>query len=159
MEILKELGVNSTFFIQLINFIILSAILYKFLFKPLNKTITDRKNKAEELVKNIEKNQKNEEEIKVKEKEIVANANKEAQKIISNAQKKAEEEYKEIIEKAKNEALDIIKKSRLTLDQNNKEYTEVVNSKARQIAIDTLKEWTTKENNFDLLIDKITKTN
>lgn len=88
----------------IINFLILVAILNKFLYKPVTKMLDERK---EEVVNNLNKaEQAKEEAEKLKEDYAlrIKNAKTEAQEIIARANKLGEETKNEIVTQAKAEA-------------------------------------------------------
>jgi len=75
---------------QIVNFVIVLLVLYKFAYGPILKTLNDRTKKIEKGLKDAEESQKKLQEITQKEKEVMTDAKKEAQTII----KKSEEEAK-----------------------------------------------------------------
>lgn len=108
-KLIGALGLDIKILIsQLINFVILMAIMYKFGFKPMLKLLDDRKNKIEEGVKNAKKAEEKLVELEEREKEIIRDAKKEALKVIEEAKQAGEEKREQIIKKAKEEIGEII---------------------------------------------------
>jgi F-type H+-transporting ATPase subunit b len=104
MDIIQKLGLNATFFVQLINFVILVFILYKLLYKPLFKTIDERNDKIKkgiELTEKMEVELKKIEELK---KSVVKEAQEEAVKVIKNAEAVAEVKTTKMIDDSKKKA-------------------------------------------------------
>lgn len=88
----------------IINFLILVAILNKFLYKPVTKMLDERKN---EVVSNLDKAEESKQEAqKLKDEyaEHLKNARSEAQEIITKANKLGEETKNEIVAQARAEA-------------------------------------------------------
>lgn len=104
----------SVVIFAIINFLILVAILYKFLYGPLTKAMDSRKQGIKEALDAADLAQKEAETTRMGLKEEIQNARLEADKILaaakksgdllrSDMQKKAEEEAKGIIDKARAE--------------------------------------------------------
>ncbi|MBU2028758.1 F0F1 ATP synthase subunit B [Patescibacteria group bacterium] len=74
---------------QLVNFIIVLLVLYKFAYKPILKVLNDRTSKIEKGIKDAESSQVKLAEMEKKEKEVLLQAREEAQKIINQAEKTA----------------------------------------------------------------------
>lgn len=116
MELLSKLGVDWRLLIaQLINFAILLAVLYKFLYKPVLKLLHDRSTKIETGLKNAEA-------VEVKLKEAAAlyelktrEAKAEATKLFDAAKKDVDALRAELIAKAQKESDQIIEAGRIRL--------------------------------------------
>lgn len=101
----------STIIWSILNFVILAAILSKFLFKPIIASLDQR---AELIKNNIENAQKDKEEAANLKEEYVQqlqNAQIEAQQIVVTAKKSAEETKNQIIDEAKEGASKIKEKA------------------------------------------------
>lgn len=123
MDIIQKLGLNATFFVQLINFVILVLILYKLLYKPLFKTIDERNDKIKkgiELTEKMETELKKLEELK---KTMVKDAQEEAVKVIKNAEAVADVKTTKMIEESKKKAELMLKEyeAKLVQDRNTLE--------------------------------------
>lgn len=113
MEILTRFGIEPTLLLaQIVNFIIILFVLKKFFYKPIVKTLEDRKARIEESLNNAdlieEKLQKTEEKTsKIIEdasqnaKEIIAGAKSEAQRIADTALVDARKTQEEIVAAAR----------------------------------------------------------
>lgn len=123
MEILQSLGINNSFYIQLINFLILVVILYFLLYKPLFKTIAERSDK---IAKGLELTAKLESELELLEKkrlEIISQAQLKGDEIIDGAKKAATVEVEKIIESANQKSESMLKQfeKKLASDQERLE--------------------------------------
>jgi F-type H+-transporting ATPase subunit b len=111
---------------QLVNFAIVMAVLYIFAYKPILKTLNERTKKIEKGLKNAEEATNKMKEMEEKEKEILSEARKEAQKIINLAENNAEKSKEEISKKAKEEADRILSDAQKRIeDEKNKMLQEV----------------------------------
>lgn len=166
MELLQKLGIDWRLLIaQLINFLILLFILYKFLYHPVLNLLENRKEKIEKGLKDAEKMGEELEKIKVLKEEEIKKTKQEAQAIIEKAQKtaeshgqeiklKAKKEVEKLIEMAKNQITDEkekmlaeIKKeaSMLVIAAAEKVVSQVIDVKAQQKLVEeTLKEMSKK---------------
>ena len=116
MELLTNLGIDYRLLIaQLINFVILLAVLYRFLYKPVLKLLHERSAKIEQGLKNAE-------EVDIKLKETAAlyeqktiEAKSAAQGIVEASRKEAEKLKAELTAQAHLEAEKIIDAGRQRL--------------------------------------------
>ena len=83
-SLLTQLGIDWKLLIaQIINFLVLLAILYKFLYKPVFKILHDREEKIEKSLRQAERIEKNLFESEAEKSKIVAEARNEAGKVIA----------------------------------------------------------------------------
>ena len=87
---------------QIVNFVIVLLVLYKFAYGPILKTLNDRTKKIEKGLKDAEESQKKLQEITKKEKEVMTDAKKEAQTIIKKSEEEAKKNAEMIVAEAKN---------------------------------------------------------
>lgn len=132
MEIFQKLGIDWRLLIaQIINFLILLAILYRFLYRPLLKMLSDRTKKIEKGIKDAQDAQIKLAEITEKEKAVLGEAKKEAQNIIMQAEKTANEQKEDTKIKAKSEVESIIKEAKLQIAS---EKTNMINEAKKEVA-------------------------
>lgn len=121
MEILSRLGIDPRLLLaQIINFIILLLVLYRFAYRPVLKMLNERTHKIEKGIKDAEAAKKKLMEMEEKEKQVLVEARKEAQKIITKAEEVAKKNAEEIVTSAKAQA-EIMKSStekQLELEKN-----------------------------------------
>lgn len=102
MKLIAALGLDLRILLaQFINFGVLIFVLWRFAYKPVFKILEERRAKIAAGVKNSEDSELKFKEAVVKEKEIMAEARKEANNIIDEAKQKAEIRYQEIVGKSK----------------------------------------------------------
>lgn len=88
-------SINGTLIFQIINFVVLVAILAHFAYKPLLKTLEDRRNKIESDLNTAAKDREEAAKLKADYETQIQNARAEAQAIIDKAKKQADAEYEE----------------------------------------------------------------
>lgn len=116
MELLTNLGIDWRLLIaQLINFTVLLAVLYKFLYKPVLKLLHDRSARIEEGLKNAEAVERKLIEAGSQYEKKVLEARGEAQKIVETARKEAEKVRAELTASAHKEAEKIVASGRAYL--------------------------------------------
>lgn len=93
--------INSSFFIQLINFLLLILILHFFLFKPILKNLNRRDEMMRSLKEDAERLNKRANKLTDDYNEGIANARKESLEIINKAKTEAVEEQNRILSEAK----------------------------------------------------------
>lgn len=109
MELLTKLGIDWRLFVaQLVNFLILVFILYRFLYKPLLNLLNTRREKIEQGLRDAEKIGVELEKTKELQQEEIKKAKKEAMAIVEEAKKTAESAGQEIKNKARGEVEKLI---------------------------------------------------
>ncbi len=83
---------NATLIAQIINFLILVAILAKFAYKPLMKALEDRQNRIAADIQSAEQERAAAEQLKREYQDSLAQARAQAQAIVEKAVKQAEQE-------------------------------------------------------------------
>ncbi|WP_298704844.1 F0F1 ATP synthase subunit B [uncultured Veillonella sp.] len=153
--------VNGTLLVQFINFFILFAILAKFAFKPLQKIMTERRNKIEGDLANAQATLEAAEATKKEYEAQLTNARKEAQAIVEAAAKQAEsntqaqiKELREQLVREKEEArLDIERERAKALQQIREDMVTLSVAVAGKIVAKNLD----SQANMDLIKDAISK--
>jgi len=102
---MEALGINLTSFIaQVINFLIVMFLLWKFAYKPVLGILETRQKKVEQGLKDAEKAGKDRTEAELEAEKITENAYKEANEILKNAKDAANLEAAELVKKASDQA-------------------------------------------------------
>lgn len=116
MEILSKLGIDWRLLLaQIVNFAILLAVLYTFVYKPLLALLEKREKM---IAKSVEDARAIEERLRNTEKgtqEVLTNARKEAKQILEAAEQTAEERRKVAVEKTKEDLHHIVEQTRAML--------------------------------------------
>ncbi|MCD1260896.1 F0F1 ATP synthase subunit B [Paenibacillus athensensis] len=94
----------STFFIQIVSFLILYALLQKFAFGPLFGIMEKRRQLVKDQINNAEASRKQAEQLLEEQKQALQQARKEAYDIIEQAKQTSSKQAEEIIQAARAEA-------------------------------------------------------
>lgn len=133
---LGMLGINLKIFIaQLVNFLIVLLVLWKWAFKPLARGLEARSEKIERGLKDAEAAEKRLQKIDEERKLVLAKTEKEATKVLEEARHEAETKQKEIIEKAKREVERVVAQGRGSLKQEKEAMVREARKDVVEIAI------------------------
>lgn len=109
MEILNSIGIEPKLLIaQIVNFLLLLLVLYKFLYNPILKMLKDREERIEKSLKQCEDIEIKVENTAKEREEIILSARKESSKIIEEAKKTGESLKESMVLSAKDEAKEIL---------------------------------------------------
>lgn len=103
------IDINGTLLAQIVNFLILVAILAKFAYKPLLKGLADRQEKIINNIETAERQRAEAEKLKFEYQQQLMAARTEAQAIVEKARKLAEERKEEILAEARAEHARLLK--------------------------------------------------
>lgn len=121
MELLTKLGIDWRLLIaQIVNFLVLMAVLYKFLYKPVLKMLDDRKEKIDASLKQTEQIQKNLFESEGRKEKILQEARNEAGRIIAETKEMSLKLREELTNKSKMEAAAILEHGKEQLENEKK---------------------------------------
>lgn len=141
MELLSKLGIDWRLLIaQLINFLILLFVLYKFLYKPVLKMLQDRTTRIENSLadaQRIEKEIKQTEEDRLNK---MAEARKEAQKIIEEAKSEAEKVKHELLSSAQKESSDIVEAGKQQLKNQQESLMKEAQKSIATLVVDATRQ-------------------
>lgn len=156
MELLEKFGINFPVLIaQVVNFLIVLGVLYKFAYKPVLKMLHDRTKLIEDGVKNAEKAKAAVEETAKKQKRVLAEARTEAQAILTKAREQSVAQGAALFEQSKEEAAKLALKTKKDLalehDQLLKNAKAEVADIVVMVAEKLLKEKVTEEKDRALI--------
>ena len=128
---IATLGINLNIFIaQLVNFIVVLLVLWKFAYKPIVKTLDARSQKIEESIKSASDVEKRVAELEVEQKMIITTAKNEATKILETARADAESRKTELLAEAKKQVEAVVSHGK---EQLNAEKTNMVREARAEI--------------------------
>jgi F-type H+-transporting ATPase subunit b len=111
-----QFGINGQIFVsQLINFLIVLVILWRFVYRPIVKMLDERSEKIEKSIKQADEIEKRVSEIEKEKSNIITQAQRQAQEIIEKAHIQGQSRQDEIITAAKREVERIIEKGKIQL--------------------------------------------
>ncbi|MBI2621714.1 MAG: F0F1 ATP synthase subunit B [Candidatus Levybacteria bacterium] len=136
MSILEDFGVNPLLLIaQVVNFLIILFILKRFMYKPILEAIKKRGDEVAEGIKSAEEGQKKLEVALEKEKEILTNAQIQAEKIITSAREESGELKKQIEENTRRDTERLVEQSKETIKEEARQAEERLIRRIGEIAI------------------------
>jgi F-type H+-transporting ATPase subunit b len=107
--VLSLVELNGTLLAQIVNFLILVAILAKFAYKPLMQGLEERQQKIADSIDSAERERREAEQLKLEYKQQLVEVRAQAQAIVEKAEKLAEENKEEILKAARAESARILK--------------------------------------------------
>ena len=118
MELLNSLGIDWKLLIaQIVNFLILLLVLYKFAYGPVLKMLNERTKKIEKGIQDAEASGKKLEEIAAREKGVLDEARHQAQEMVKRAEDAAVLQAEEIVLDAKEQTEKMVEAARVQIEQ------------------------------------------
>ncbi|MBI3120321.1 MAG: F0F1 ATP synthase subunit B [Candidatus Kerfeldbacteria bacterium] len=112
MELLEKFGINFPVLIaQIINFLIVLFILYRFAYRPILKLLHDRTAKIEKSLKEVDEIHARLKSAGEEKDQVLTAARKEAQTILAEANRRASEQQEETLNQTKQKLADLTKKT------------------------------------------------
>ena len=124
---------------QIANFLILFFLLKKFLYKPLLKTIDERKKRIEKGLENSKKIKEEMDHLQEKRQEKIETAKKEAGEVIQKAENTADKIRRETLEKAKKESQEIRKQAILDFEEEKKKMLADIKAQTAWLVVEATK--------------------
>lgn len=151
----------NTFIWSIINFFVLLAILYKFLYKPVLNVLDSRKEEIANNLSHAEASRQEAEEMFQQYKKQLDDATAEAAEIIKKANKSAEEAKNEIIAQAREEAAAITEKAQMEIMREKEKALKEVRDEIASLAVlaagKVLEKSITKEDHEKMVNDFISQ--
>jgi F-type H+-transporting ATPase subunit b len=117
MEILAKLGIDWKLFVaQIINFVILLWILRRFAYRPMLAFLEERTARIDKGLKDADAAHKKLGEMTEKEKAVLDNARKEAQKILEKAESSGKQQYEMMLATAKEDVKRLMEQSEARME-------------------------------------------
>jgi F-type H+-transporting ATPase subunit b len=132
---MEKLGIEPMLLLaQIVNFTIVVVVLSKFLYKPILSMLEKRKKEIEEGVKLAAKAREDEAKIGEKKEHMLSMTRKEAQEILEEARKQAKAEERDIVAQAHKEAEAILEKGKEDAARMKVEMEKSVRDSAVELA-------------------------
>jgi F-type H+-transporting ATPase subunit b len=136
MELLQKLGINWKLLVaQIVNFLILLFVLYRFAYKPVLKLLNDRTKKIEKGLKDTELAHRKLQEITQKEKEMLSKARIEAQEILKKTEDMAKKSKDEMAQEAKAQAEKIIADAKSNIESEKTKMLREVKAEVAELVV------------------------
>lgn len=134
--VLGTFGLRGDMFAaQLVNFLIVLVVLWRFAYKPIMKKLAEREQLIAKSVHDAEAMEKRMAAFEVEHQQMLATARKEAQDIVTQAMAQSEERRVEMIEAAKREVERVIAKGKQQLVTDREEMLRDVRKEIVDIAM------------------------
>ncbi len=136
MDLLNKLGIHPTLLLaQIINFLILMFVLYKFVYNPVLNLMEKREKKIKKSLDKAKEIDEKLEKIKIDYDKKMTQAKKEALKILEEAKNQAEKEREASLQKTKKEVAEIIKKAKEQISLEKEKLVEEAKDDLDKIVI------------------------
>lgn len=133
---LESLGVDlKTIIFSMVNFLILVAVLGKFIYKPFLGMLEQRKNAIQEQFDKAEVLNSRANAKMAKYNRQIANAEEEARDILKDAKERAEKMSEDIIAEAKQQASEIIEHAHKTIESEKAQAVDDLKDEIAQLAL------------------------
>ncbi|QUH19094.1 F0F1 ATP synthase subunit B [Alkaliphilus sp. B6464] len=126
---------NATFFMQLVNTLIMFLILKHFLFKPVTEFMDKRTKTIEASIQEAELKNKQSDELKAQYESKLTEIKKERNQIIDDATKRAQSRSDEIVDAADEEARKAIERARMEIEREKQKMMNDLKGEISQLAI------------------------
>lgn len=130
------IDVNATLIAQILNFLVLLAILAKFAYKPLLKAMDDRRNRIINDLDSAEQTRLDAEALKEQYAEQLAGARQEATEIVNKANQIAQNLHDELVEQARVEQEALMANAKERIEQEKQQ--ALLDIRAEVIKLSTL---------------------
>ncbi len=136
MQSLDIISVNLwNTLLSLANLVIIFLILKKFLFKPVQKVMTERQNQVDKIYSDADENLSTAKELKQEYEQRLASARQEADSLIKTATQNAQRKSDQIVAEANSQASHVKQKAEAEIEQQKKQMLKDVRNEISEIAV------------------------
>lgn len=133
---MEQLGINPTLLLaQVVNFLILLALLARFVYKPMLKLMRNRQKRIEEGLELARTMEEEREKLAQTRQEVLDKANEKAEKIVAKARTNADKERERLLEEARLEAKKLIEEGLKILEAKQEEAQTKMQQDIAELAI------------------------
>ena len=137
---LGTLGINLKIFIaQLINFVVVLLVLWKWAYKPIVNLLDKRSERIEKSLKEADEIEKRLSELDSEQKALLAKAKQEANEVLEAARAQAESQKASMLDKAKGEVQTVVEKGKIQLQAEKEQMLRDAKSEIVAIAVEATK--------------------
>lgn len=143
---IATLGINLNIFIaQLVNFVVVLLVLWKFAYKPIVKILDDRSKKIELCLFQANEVDARMKKLEIEQKEIIATAKREATLILEAAKQEAEARKLELISSAKKDVEYVVIKGKEQLRSEKTQMLQDAKTELIEMVVSATKKILEKE--------------
>jgi F-type H+-transporting ATPase subunit b len=158
MQSLDIISINVwNILISLLNLLLIYLIVKKFLFKPVQKVMNERKSQVDKIYSDAEESRTGALEMKQEYEQRLASARQEADTLIKNATQSAQRKSDQIVAEANNQASHVKQKAQAEIEQQKKQMLQDVRSEISELAVDIASKVVEREINqkdYDGFVDE-----
>ena len=121
---------------SVLNLLILTLILKRFLFKPVQKTLEDRQGQVDRIYREAEDSRAKAEEDKALYSEKLAGAVEEAEGIVRSANQRADRQSDEILADANRRAAETVKRAEEEIEQARKKAMDELKNEVAELSVE-----------------------
>ena len=121
---------------SILNLLILTLILKRFLFKPVQKTLADRQGQVDRIYREAEDSRAKAEEDKALYSEKLAGAVEEAEGIVRSASQRADRQSDEILAEANRRASETVKRAEEEIEQARKKAMDELKNEVAELSVE-----------------------
>ncbi|WP_446898306.1 F0F1 ATP synthase subunit B [Clostridium sp. LBM24168] len=125
----------SRVIITIINFIILYFILRHFFFKPIDNSITNRKEEIADKIKNADENKEKSQKLLAQHQQLLSNSKQEGKSIVEDYKNKAGKVSEDIIKDAQKEATIILTRAKTEADREKEKAQDDIKNQVVDLAL------------------------
>jgi F-type H+-transporting ATPase subunit b len=130
-ELFHQLGIHPLqLAAQIVNFLILLALLWRFLYKPLLRALNDRRAKIEKSLREADTIEKELKSSRERAQRIVSAANERVAEIVVTSEKEAQDKRAARLKQAETEATQIFKRAEESIHEERKAMQQEVRAQA-----------------------------
>ena len=138
LDLARQFGVNwSSFIAQVVNFTLLTFVLYRFAFKPVLKTLSERQQKIAEGLQYAEEMKQKLSEAEKGKAETLKKASLEAQKLLNDANEKAKALLDKNTQEASSKVEGILQKATEETERERKKMIKEVQVEISRLVVET----------------------
>ncbi len=137
MELIEKLGIDwKIIFAQIVNFFLLLALLYFFLYKPILNVLEKRREKIKKSLEEADAMSEKMENVKRETEKKIAQAEKEAVRIIRKTRVQMDKDQEKIRRKAIQEAKEIKKEAQEEAERNKEKLVKEIQKEVGNLVVE-----------------------
>ncbi|MBI5466427.1 MAG: F0F1 ATP synthase subunit B [Candidatus Kerfeldbacteria bacterium] len=136
MELLDKLGIDWKLLLaQIVNFLIVLAVLYRWLYKPLIVFLEQRRARIDKSLQEAQRIESDLKELESKKVETMVEAKRQAQDILERADEEAERQRQETLSRVRAEAERVVAEVRAKFEAEREEARQALRREAARLVV------------------------
>jgi F-type H+-transporting ATPase subunit b len=139
MDLLDKLGIDWKLLLaQTVNFLIVMAVLYKFLYRPLIAFLEERRQRIDKSLTEAKRIESELKALEVNKNQTMVEARRQAQEVLSQAEVEAERQRQETLSRVRLEAERVVAEARTKFDSEREEAMQALRREAARLIVQTV---------------------